>query len=124
MAAIQIVTEDSMFTYLARVHLDGAAILQADLTSIAYQIFYTDSATAHTTSTALTVSAVIFDTLQTNARWSTDTTGYNFKHDIAHTVIVDPDRKYRLEYLFTTADSREFILRPSKAIGVAAVQWS
>jgi hypothetical protein len=105
-----IVMEDSIFANMARVHADGANLTQSDVSAIEYQIFYVDSDTAHTTATSLTVSSVIYDTLQTDARWDEDATGYNFRHDVGHGVLVDPSRLYKFEYKVTLADSSEFYL--------------
>ena len=104
-----VVQEDSAFSVMARVEVNGANATQSDIGAISYQIFYSDSDTAHTTATALTVSSVIFDTLQTDGRWTKDTVGYNFRHDIGHGVLTDPDRNYEIEYKFTEG-SNEFYL--------------
>jgi len=124
----QVVVEDSTFSILMRVHANGLNLQQADLSAIAYKIFYSDSETPHTDETALTVSAVIYDTLQRDGRWSEDNSGYNMKHDVAHTVLTDPTRKYKFEYKFTLADSKEFIQRiPAKQdtyISLLPVSWS
>ena len=75
--------------------------VQADVSTITYSIYPTDSTTAHTTATSLTVATVIFDTLQTDARWTKDITGYNWRHDVAATVLVDPTKDYQIEYKVT-----------------------
>ena len=104
----QIVYEDSTFSVLARIHANGSNVTQSDVTSITYQIFPTDSDTAHTGETSLTVSAVIYDTLQTDGRWTKDLSGYNFKHDVAATVLVDPLDDYQFEYKVTMSDASVF----------------
>lgn len=104
----QIVMEDSDFTILARIHSLGVNLTQAAVSTITYQIFYSDSDTAHTTATSLTVATVIYDTLQTDAMWTRDITGYNFRHDVDNAVLVDPTRDYKFEYLFTMADGKVF----------------
>jgi len=109
---VGVVNEDSAFSVMGRVHLAGANATQSDISSIEYQIFYTDSDTAHTTATALTVSSVIFNTLQTDGRWTEDNTGYNFRHDVASTILTDPTRKYEIEYKFTPVSGSPFYLDP------------
>jgi len=94
------VREDSAFSVLLRVEHNGAAAVQSDVQAIEYQIYSHDSTTAHTEATSLTVSDVIFDTLQTDSRWDTDLTGYNFRHDVASTVFPAPDA-YDIEYKIT-----------------------
>ena len=73
---------------LARVFgADAAAITQASIDSIVYSIFEVDEdnvdsdipITGHDAVTVLK-TACIFNTLQTDALWDVDTTGYNFKH--------------------------------------------
>jgi hypothetical protein len=112
MSNFQVVVEDSIFTIMARIHGDGANLVQADISSISYQIFYTDSDTAHTGETSLTVSTVVYDTLQTDARWTVDSTGYNFRHDVSDGVLVDPERRYAFEYTITMTDGRIVRLTP------------
>ena len=124
MAITDTVLEDSTFSIMARVHANGANLTQSDVSTITYSIFYTDSTTAHTASTSLTVATVIFDTLQTSdGRWTVDGTGYNFRHDVAATVLTDPTRVYQFEYLFTLADSSAFFLK-SRRIVVEPVKTS
>lgn len=103
----QVVYEDSAFAILARVHHNGVNVLQATVAALEYQIFYADSAVAHTTATSLTVASAVFDTLQTDGRWTRDATGYNLRHDVAASVLVDPTRDYEFEYKFTMSDGAE-----------------
>jgi hypothetical protein len=89
-----VVLKNSAPIFLARVvGNDGAYLVQANLSSIAYSIFTlnpndldseTAVAAAHT-ATSLTVSAVVWDTLQLDNLWKNDdgdyvdATGYNFR---------------------------------------------
>lgn len=103
------VNEDSAFSVMQRLYVDGALALQADFSSITYIIF--NSAGATESSGTLTVSSVVFDTVQTDARWTEDLTGYNFLHEVAHTEITDPGL-YTIEYKCTLSDSSEVIIGP------------
>jgi hypothetical protein len=109
------IREDSAFSVLLRIEHDGANAVQADIDSIEYQIFPHYSTTAHTTATALTVSDVIYDTLQTDDIWDEDATGYNFRHDVAATTFPSPD-DYELEYKVTFAGSSVVYLQPIRLV--------
>lgn len=97
----------SAFSNLARVHIDGETATQSDISSIAYVVLNTDG-TTYAAGGSLTVSAVMFDTLQTDGRWSEDSTGYNFRHDVAHTVITAVGQ-YVIKYTFTTSGGSQVI---------------
>lgn len=60
----------------------------------------------------LTVSSVVFDTLQTDGKWTdnpvNDDEGYNFAHAIPSTSI-DAAGEYRLEHEFTMSDGGVFV---------------
>ena len=97
------VLEDTDFSLMARVAgVDGDDIVQGDLASIAYAITGADGTSVGTGS--LTVSEVVFDTLQTDARWSVDSTGYNFRWDVDVSAegLVSPGT-YTFEVAFTAA---------------------
>ncbi len=47
------------------------------------------------------VATAVFDTLQTDARWTEDSTGYNFRDDLAATKLPSGSTAYRVEYLFS-----------------------
>ena len=119
----QVVYEDSAFSVLARIHANGTNVVQADVSTIMYSIYPTDSDTAHTTATSLTVATVIYDTLQTDARWTKDITGYNWRHDVAATVLVDPADDYQIEYKVTMADASVFHWLPDP-ISLIAIKSS
>lgn len=119
-AVTQIVWEGATPILLARVvGMAGANITQASLNSLAYMVVK-DVAGVITTviaETSLTIADIIFDTLQTDAIWTKDSTGYNFKHQLAATDIPDPSTKYRVQHKLVDTNSLpsfiEFIL-PTK----------
>lgn len=78
----------------------GAALDQADVSSITYAVFDREKG-KQITSGSLTVADVIFDTLQTPAIWTRDTTGYNFRHDAGPATMPEASRWYRFEYKIT-----------------------
>src|ERR1700680_3312199 len=75
------VMEGAGVGFLGRILADGVAVLQAGLSTITYKVEdITAPVIAAIASGSLTVSAVIFNTIQTDSEWVQDTTGYNFKH--------------------------------------------
>lgn len=76
----QAVWEGTSLKVMARlVDIDGDYVTQAGIASISYRVVE-DGTDEIIEPTALTVSDVIFDTLQTNdSSWTVDATGYNFK---------------------------------------------
>jgi len=71
--------EDGTPVILARITgTANTAITQGTVSSIAYTITDTSTNTV-VDSGSLTVANVVYDTLQTDAVWTNDSTGYNFK---------------------------------------------
>jgi hypothetical protein len=67
----------------------GAYIQQSGVSTIKYSIYELDpcrpdslSAVAGHNAVSLTVSAVVFNSLQTGGLWTIDAVGYNFRHQI------------------------------------------
>lgn len=110
-----IVNEDSGGSICARVRLPSAAyITQAAFGTISVR-YRKLSQTGSTTSTSLTVSSVVFDTLQTDTFWkgidgvAVDTLGYNFRWDFAATVFPDPG-EYGVTFVFTPSAGAAFLV--------------
>ena len=104
--------EDSGTTLLARILGNaGTPITQASLSSISYAVFDlqgADPATAVQTGT-LTISAVVFDALQTSdPRWTVDDEGFNFAHAAPASWFNESTHTYRIEYKFTPASGEVF----------------
>jgi hypothetical protein len=95
-----------------RVMVDGDEMVQADVDTIEYAIYNDDTREAVLALTSLTVANVVFNTLQTDERWTVDTEGYNFRHDVSHSLLTDPDITYRIEYKITLDGGSEFYLNP------------
>ena len=107
------VWEDGGATCLARVLGNaGTAITQASLTSIGCKVFDLNSTTPETavSTPTVTIASAVFDTLQTDARWTVDSTGYNFLFVIAASVLTTGDHRYRVEFKFTPASGEVFWL--------------
>lgn len=102
--------EDTATTCMSRIFGDtAAAITQADITSIELKTFINDTSTA-TSTTALTVASVVFDAMQTDARWTKDATGYNFRYQVPASVFTTGDATYRIEFKFTPATQPVFFV--------------
>jgi hypothetical protein len=109
-------------TLLARVvGAAGAAVTQSDIAAVKYGIYLLDEddpdgqtpVTGHS-GVSLPVSAVIFNTLQTDALWTRDATGYNFKHVLevgAHPAFAVAGRSYRIVYELTPAAGQVILVR-------------
>jgi hypothetical protein len=103
------VFEDSGFSLMARVQgSDAANVQQADISSIAYSVFDLSDTTTATATGTLTVASVVFDSLQTDARWTEDSTGYNFRWDVPASIGATGDKVYRIEIAFTPASGEVF----------------
>ena len=104
--------EDGDVTEMARFQVDGVDGIQADIAvaGITRKIFDLSSSTPTVAleTTTPAVASVIFDTLQTDARWTEDSTGYNFKQRIAGTSFSTGGSTYRVEYEFTGAGGEKF----------------
>jgi len=103
------VNEDSSFSVMGRVVVAGTLWTQASVSGITYKVF--NASNAEVSSGTLTVSSVVFDTLQTDGRWDIDSVGYNFRHDNDHQVLTDAGR-YRIEYEVTMSAGNRFLLDP------------
>ena len=107
---LETIWEDGDATNLARVHLDGSNITQAGITTIIRKIFDLDTATPTTAidTTSLTIASAVFDTLQTDDRWTEDSTGYNFRDVVAGSEYATANHRYRVEYVFTSSGGAVF----------------
>lgn len=98
-----VVWEDNGFSLMSRVIGDDATdVRQADISTITWKLFDKEARTVVVDSGSLTVSSVIFDTLQTDARWKADSEGYNFRWDVPETLLPTGDTDYRIELKYTT----------------------
>lgn len=87
-------------TFLAHVvDNDGADITQAGVSSISCQVYEQDSGDYQTAPT-VTVNTSISDTMQTDAKWTLDTEGYNFAHQVAGSAFPSAIT-YRVQYILT-----------------------
>ncbi len=109
-------------TLLARVvGADGTPVTQASIASAVYSIELLDendpdagTAVAGHADVAIGVADLIYDTLQTDALWDVDSTGYNFKHTLD--VSVDPafavaGRQYRIVFQLTPTAGQVILVR-------------
>ena len=103
--------EDSGVSLMARIlGTASTAIAQADISTITYGVKATHGGSTATIAfgTSLSTTEVVFDTLQTDARWTRDTTGYNFRVDVPSSALPDGNKKYRAEVKFTPASGQPF----------------
>ena len=109
-------------TLMARIRGDDAEdIVRADVSTITYSIYQLDendpdaraAVTGHEDA-SVTVNSVVFDTLQTDDRWTADSTGYNFRHTIpisTYEAFAAAGVHYLVEYTVTPATGQKIIVR-------------
>ena len=100
---------------------DATAINQATISTATYSVFLLDDDDPDSRTVvvghdgaSLTVSAIIFNTLQTDARWTVDSTGYNFRHTIdvsSNDAFTIAGRNYLAEYRLVPASGQVIIVR-------------
>lgn len=116
------VFKQSSAVLLARiVGADAEAIVQADVTAIRYSILKlrecqpdVSEAIAGHDDVALTVSEVVFDTLQTDDLWSADVVGYNFRHELdvsTDEAFPTAGVSYQVRYEVTPVSGQKIVFR-------------
>jgi hypothetical protein len=116
------VFHDGTVTLLARVLSNaGVAITQASISTVTYTVYLLDdqdpdvrTAVANHSAVSLTVANVIYDTLQTDAVWTKDATGYNFRHTIVvatNNAFGTVGRNFLVEYKLTPVSGQVIIVR-------------
>lgn len=89
----------------------SVALLQANVSTATYEIWKRRNPSSRI-SGSLTVSAVIYDTLQTDSGWDADNypTGFNFKWNISGLYLPDDDETYRVKVKLLVSSEPVFIL--------------
>ena len=101
--------EDSGAACMARVRDSaGNLIAQGTISTVHYAVYNKRTGASVVASTSLTVSSVVFNSLQTDSRWTVDSTGYNFRHNVAASTLSAGDTIYRIEYKFTPTSGEVF----------------
>jgi hypothetical protein len=109
-------------TLLARVvDQDGNNVVPAGINSVKYTVYLLNDQNADAriavdghTGASLSVAGVLFATLQTDALWTVDATGYNFRHVLdvsAHQAFTLAGRRYLVEYQLTPAAGQVILVR-------------
>lgn len=99
------VWEDCTAVCMARmVGEANTAIVQNSVTSIACKVFDVSAGDTLVLEPTMVVATNVFNTLQTDARWTEDATGYNFRHTVPHAAFPAGGHTYRVEYAFEMAD--------------------
>ena len=104
--------QGSTVSLMARVEADGVLINRAAVASIAYQVFDLCDTAEPVASGSVAVADSVYDELQTDDRWSEDSVGYNFRHDVPGSVQSVGDSICRYEYRVTLVSGAVFALRP------------
>lgn len=98
---------------LARVYRNGVLITQAGISTITVTVKRYNKATGVSSETlsdvAVDKTTAVFDTIQTDAKWSTDTTGYNFAYTVSQAGFPGPD-SYAIVFTFTPTSGNPFRL--------------
>ncbi len=112
------VLEDNPLVIMSReTDGDGTNITQSGISTITYSLFLISSGATRAAAVSLTISGVVFDSLQETSsptRWldgkgnAIDATGYNFRHTLAGSLFPTAGEVLQLEHLFTPASGNAF----------------
>ena len=103
------------------VNTAGQNVQQAGVSAIKYSVYELDPCrpdnltvvTGHDNVT-LTISSVIYDTLQTGGLWTVDSTGFNFSHEInvsSDEAFPKAGAQYQVRYELTPTTGQKTIIR-------------
>lgn len=110
--AMTIVAENSLTVLDHVLDKNGSRITQSSLSSLSVKVFNARTK-EQTYSSTLTISSVVFNSLQTSdAAWTKDDVGYNFKHIVPGSAFPDGSAEYRVEYKFTSSGGDVWITDP------------
>ena len=99
-----VVVEDADATFLARIlGDDGDPVQQADVSAIAAKVYNESNSNTQTYSAVVIVANSVFNALQTDDRWTRDSTGFNFAHLVPYTAFPTGGHRYRVEFKFSLA---------------------
>jgi hypothetical protein len=114
--------KNGSITLLARiVDGQGTNVVRASILTAKYTVYLLDdqnpdsraAVTGHI-NVALAISDVIFNSLQTDAIWTVDTTGYNFRHVLDVSVnqaFTVAGRRYLIEYQLAPTVGQTIVVR-------------
>lgn len=95
---------------------DAANITQASLSAITRYVYNITDLTEAITNlqsssdggAGMTIASHVYDTLQTDSKWDTDTTGYNFAYSVPAEELPEGNQTYRFEFIFEPVSGEEF----------------
>jgi len=103
--------QDGGVALMARIVGNSAVnITQGSITSIALTVLDANTRDIEIAEAAIVVATAVFDALQTDDRWTVDSTGYNFRDDVPAASLADGNKTYRFEYAFTPASGAVFFV--------------
>jgi hypothetical protein len=106
-----IVIENTSVVCLARVRASsGSYLTQATTTSLTVKVFNLNDRSQSGATQTPSKTSCVFDTLQTDARWSEDSTGYNLAVPITADYLTDGNIVYQVECKLVTTDSMPFYI--------------
>lgn len=100
-------------SFLARLRSSSGSLLTQATTSSITCIVHDMTLDGQTTiiTPTITVASVIYDTLQTGTQWTKDSTGYNFKYDIAATAFPSAGHIYVTQFKVTPSSGAVFFFQ-------------
>lgn len=100
---------------------DGQLVTAAETVGISYRIVARapccsadDAPVVGHDQALLTPSEVLFESLQADAAWEVDSTGYNFRHEIdisSHAAFPEAGRSYAVRYELTPVTGQPIVFR-------------
>ncbi len=102
--------EDTSPYLMARiVSATNAVLQQADISSVTYSVFdLNDTTTPVISPASIPVSQIIFNSLQTDSRWTVDATGYNFAYALPAAALPEGGRSYVVDFNVTPVSGAPF----------------
>jgi hypothetical protein len=105
-----IISEGNPATILARIQDQfGVPISQSQVTSISVAVWNVETSTLIATTTP-SVSSCVFDSFQTDGRWSIDAIGYNFAANIDGTSFNVGDNVFQIQATITPITGDPYVI--------------